>query len=500
LTHFARLARLPLVALLLALAAVSARADDPRPLVWAADQEGGLPYIALNAEGELVGFEVDIAKALEKELGRRIDFKQYDFKNLVLGLRKGDFDFAMNGLEITAERKGQVRFTRPYYAYRQQLVVRKDDERIKTFEDCKQLKGIVVGTLDGSAAERLLDRAGVEAKLYDGQREAYEDLGTARRTDAVLMDLPIALYYGRDEKLRFAGEPFAKGYYAIAFRPTDPGLADEVDAALDRLRQDGTLKGIYTKWGLWDEAQEQLQRELEAGTWTDGLAQQANVHFSPSYYLPLLGLYALWTIALTAVSFTLAAALGMPVALARLYGPWWLRGLAAGYVEFFRGVPVMFLLFFLYYGLPAIAQYYGLNVSLGLSSFWAAALGLGLNYAAYEAEIYRAGVQAIPAGQWEAAASLGMSAPLTFRRIILPQTLRSILPPTTGDLVALFKDTSVASTIGLVELNKEFLILSKSSLQYVEIGLATAAIYLLMSVPLGYLSRRLEQRWGAHAA
>jgi len=109
-------------------------------------------------------------------------------------------------------------------------------------------------------------------------------------------------------------------------------------------------------------------------------------------------------------------------------------------------------------------------------------------------------VQAIPAGQWEAAASLGMSAPLTFRRIILPQTLRSILPPTTGDLVALFKDTSVASTIGLVELNKEFLILSKSSLQYVEIGLATAAIYLLMSVPLGYLSRRLEQRWGAHAA
>src|SRR5262249_24767913 len=220
-----------------------------------------------------------------------------------------------------------------------------------------------------------------------------------------------------------------------------------------------------------------------------------------SFYLPLLAHYALITVSLTGVSFALAMLLGMPIALARLYGPWWLRGLAVGYVEFFRGVPVMFLLFFLYFGVPAIAQQYGWDASyFSLTPFVAATVGLGLNYAAYEAEIYRAGLHAIPVRQWEAAASLGMPAPLTFRRIILPQALRSILPPTTGDLVALFKDTSIASAIGLVELNKEYLILSKSSLQYVEIGLATAALYLLMSVPLGYLSRRLEQRWGAHAA
>ena len=313
------------------------------------------------------------------------------------------------------------------------------------------------------------------------------------------MDLPIALYCGRDEKLRFAGEPFAKGYYAIAVRPNDPALAVEFDAALDRLWQDGTIKKIYSKWGLWDEAQEKLASELAAGTWTDGLADEASVHYSPDYYLPLLATYALLTIALTGVSFALAVLLGLPLALMRLYGSWWLRSLALGYIEFFRGVPVMFLLFFLYFGVPSIAQYYGLPFSLGLTAFWAAVLGLGLNYAAYEAEIYRAAVQAIPAGQWEAAASLGMPAPLTFRRIILPQALRSILPPATGDLVALFKDTSIVSTIGLVELNKEFLILSRSSLQFVEIGLATAALYLLMSVPLGHLSRQLERRWGKHA-
>jgi len=131
---------------------------------------------------------------------------------------------------------------------------------------------------------------------------------------------------------------------------------------------------------------------------------------------------------------------------------------------------------------------------LGMTSFQAALLGLGLNYAAYEAEIYRAGIQSIPVGQWEAAASLGMSRPLTFRRIILPQAVRTILPPMTSDFVALFKDTSVASAIALVELTKQYQILSKSSMKYLEVGLVTAALYLIMSVPLGHLSRYLEKR------
>jgi polar amino acid transport system substrate-binding protein len=122
-------------------------------------------------------------------------------------------------------------------------------------------------------------------------------------------------------------------------------------------------------------------------------------------------------------------------------------------------------------------------------------LGLGLNYAAYEAEIYRAGIASLPAGQWEAAASLGMTPGLAFRRVILPQAIRVILPPMTNDFVGLFKDTSIVSIIAVVELSKQYQILSKTSLQYLEIGLATAVLYLAMSVPLGHLSRYLEKRW-----
>jgi polar amino acid transport system substrate-binding protein len=475
----------------------------PRPLIWGADEEGGQPYIFLTPDGKRVGFEVDLANALAEELGREIEFKQYPFENLIPGLRQRDIDFAMNGLEITPERETQVRFSKPYYIYYQQLVVRSDEERLRTLKDC-QTHHAVVGTMEATAAEQLLRTLGFEPVTYKAPTEAYSDLALGR-TDAVLLDQPIAVAYARpDKRLKFTGRPTARGRYAIAFHPDDAELADEVDAALTRLKKNGKLRDILRKWGIWNQAQEELmegylfEEEDQTGG-ASGLGQEAASTWKPWQYLPLLGMGALWTVALTASSFVLAVLLGLPLAIMRLYGPWWLRGVATGYIEFFRGVPVMLVLFFLYFGVPAISQYYGWSFTLSLNPFWAATIGLGLNYAAYEAEIYRAGIQAIPGGQWEAAASLGMPAPLTFRRIILPQALRSILPPTTGDLVALFKDTSIASTIGLVELNKEYLILSKSSLQFVEIGLATAALYLIMSVPLGLLSRRLEQRWGRHA-
>ena len=108
----------------------------------------------------------------------------------------------------------------------------------------------------------------------------------------------------------------------------------------------------------------------------------------------------------------------------------------------------------------------------------------------------RAAIGSISAGQWEAAASLGMTRALTFRRIILPQAIRVILPPMTSDFIALFKDTSLVSVIALVELTKQYQILAKSSARYLEMGLATAVLYLTMSVPLGYLARYLEKRWG----
>jgi polar amino acid transport system substrate-binding protein len=468
--------------------------DSPNhvPLLWAADAEGGAPYIfkGPNNPQQNIGYEVDLAAALAKELGRPIHFKQYEFSRLFSGLERGDFDFAMNGLEITPDRRKKVHFSRPYYLYKLQFVTRAGERRFSNLEECRKRGGVVIGTLEDTAAERLLDQLGIKKKIYSGQVEPYGDLGLGR-IDGVLLDLPIALYYAlKDSKLKFAGEPFEPGFYAIAVSLKNKTLVEQLDAALEHLQNNGELRRIDEKWGLWNDDQKSLFEK--SSSYLDSEVQNT---WSLGGSLRLLLAGAGVTILITVSSMTLAVMLGLPIALMRLYGPAPLRWLGLIYVEFFRGIPVLLLLYFLYYGLPVVAENLHLGVSMNLGALQAAILGLGINYAAYEAEIYRAGISSLPVGQWEAAASLGMPPALTFRRIILPQAIRVILPPMTNDFVGLFKDTSVVSIIAVVELSKQYQILSKSSGKYLEIGLLTAALYLIMSVPLGHFSRYLEKRW-----
>lgn len=469
-------------------------ADDSTPLKWAADAEGGAPYIFKDPQDpeRVLGFEVDLAEALAKEIGRPIEFRQYNYDALINGLERGDFDFAMNGLEITPDRARRLRFTRPYYIYQLQLVARREETRFDSLEQCRG-QGLRIGTLGETAASRLLEQMEIEAKLYDGQAEPYQDL-VFGRVDAVLMDWPIAVYYGRpNEKLKFAGPPMGKGQYAIAFRRDQEPLAARFDEALLKMAQDGRLQAIYEKWKIWNDD----QRLLAEADVTDAPNILVDSHRQMTFgrYFPLLVRSAWVTIEVSALSMLLAMGLGLPISLARLYGPAPLRWAAVAYVEFFRGIPVLLLLYLLYYGIPSILEQAQWGVTFKPSDFTVAILAFGLNYAAYEAEIYRGGLSSIPNGQWEAAASLGMSRPTTFRRVILPQALRVITPPVTNDFVALFKDTSLVSVIGVTELTKQYQLLSKSSLKYLEIGLATAVLYLLMSIPLGYLARRLERRW-----
>jgi polar amino acid transport system substrate-binding protein len=480
----------------------SGRADENKPLRWGADEEGGAPYISKDPKtGKYVGFEVDLSKALAKQLGRPIVFQPRSFKSLFDDLERGDvIDFAMNGLEVTPDRARLFRFSRPYYVYRLQLVARKDEDRFTNLSQLRA-KDLTVGTLENTAAARLLKKLDIPTKTYDDQVNPYEDLAL-KRVDAVLLDLPIAIYVVQknpdlNTKLKFVGEPLEKGLYAIAFRKEDEALAQQFDVALENLTKNGELQRIYEKWGLWNDDQKELgdesSEELLAAVTSDTEAADG---FS---FLPTLLRGALLTVEISFLSMAFAILIGMPVALARLYGPAPLRWLALGYVEFFRGVPVLLLLIAIYYVLPRAADQTNWFWFPKLSGFWAAVLGFALNYAAYEAEIYRAGFSSIPRGQWEAAASLGMGHGLTFRHIIFPQTLRVILPPMTNDFIALFKDTSVASVIAVYELNKSYQVLVYTPAYrpaMIEIALTTALLYLIMSGPLGHLSRYLEKRWG----
>jgi polar amino acid transport system substrate-binding protein len=173
------------------------------------------------------------------------------------------------------------------------------------------------------------------------------------------------------------------------------------------------------------------------------------------------------------------------LSLARRFGGPPVRAAAGLYVELFRGTPVLLQLYVLYFALAPL---------LRLDAFTAAVLGLGMNYAAYESELYRAGLQAVPVGQTEAALALGMSRRLALRRIVLPQALRVALPGMANDFIALLKDSSLVSVITVVELTKQMTITAVDVRSWLIPGALCAALYLAMSYPLSLLARRLEGR------
>ena len=182
----------------------------------------------------------------------------------------------------------------------------------------------------------------------------------------------------------------------------------------------------------------------------------------------------------------LAVILGIPLAIGQSNGGPCVRALCTVYIEFFRGTPVLVQLLFLYFGLPVIG--------ITLPGWLTAIVGLGLNYAAYESQVYRTAFQAIPERQWQVAYSLGMRPVLAFRRIIFPQAFRIALPPMTNDFVALFKDTSTAFAIAVWELATAYRELANATQSYLGIGLVVCCYYLAMSLPLAHYAHKLEQK------
>jgi polar amino acid transport system substrate-binding protein len=474
-------------------------AQEAEELRWGGDSEGGAPYVFpdLKNPQNIVGYEVDLMREIARLLNRRAVFVQNQWDGLIPGLQRGNYDVAINGIEITEDRKEQVDFTIPYYATGEQLSVRIGENSINSLAD---LKGKTAGTLKYSLAQRILEReGGIKIRTYDGQINAYEDLANGR-LDAVLMDAPIAVYYSRpNPKLKFAGPAIEQIKYGICVRKGDGELLTRLNGALLSLIKSGELRRIYEKWGLWNDDTEKLFAQATADsvkqgealtdytqavtrklTWRERLKQYAS-------YLPILLFQgAPMTLLISLLGMIVAVAFGLALALINLYGPRPVSWLARTYVELFRGTPLLIQLYLIFYGLP--------NIGIRLSPLIAAVLGLGLNYAAYEAENYRAGIQSIPHGQMEAALSLGMTRAQSLRYVIVPQAMRLVIPPVTNDFIALFKDSSIVSVITMVELTKVYGQLASTYYDYIGVGILTAAIYFLMGLPFVRLARWAEAR------
>ncbi|WP_428030954.1 amino acid ABC transporter permease [Ancylobacter sp.] len=202
----------------------------------------------------------------------------------------------------------------------------------------------------------------------------------------------------------------------------------------------------------------------------------------------------LMTTSLTVVVILLAGVLAIPLALARLSTTRWIRWPADFYVEFIRATPLILQLIYIYYVLP--------SAGIRLEPVTAAIIGLTVNYSAFMSEVYRSGIQAVPKSQYEAAQSLGLGRTVTFFKIVFPQAFRMVLPALGNYLIALFKDTALASVVTVQELMFSGQIIAARNYQYFTVYTVTAILYFAVGFPAALLVRRLErwsQRgWTAH--
>lgn len=465
-------------------AARAADLDEVRrqgELRWGGDLQGGEPYVFEDEQqpGALKGFEVEIADALGRELGVRAKFVQNDWSSLVPALERGDFDIILNGLEDTPERRQRLRLSVPYFTYGETLTVRSGS----SYTSLAELRGRRVGTLNQTVASQILGAAGVEVVLYEGQQEPYLDLSKGR-TEAVLLDHVIAERYGCPlAGLTCLPNDVARGTYVIGSAKGAVSLDRAVNAALGNLSRSGELAQILKRWQLWDARQASHGKE-PLTTDVVSAPSVAERRFTSGHVL--LFLRGAWvTLLISALSFAFASPLGLALASVRLYAarPW--RWLAAAYVELLRGTPLLLQLYVLYFGLADVVR---------LNPLTAAVLGLALNYGAYEAEVYRGALSAVPVGQAEAARALGLSFWQSLRHVIFPQALRTALPAVTNDFVALLKDSSLISVITVVELTKRMTILAVELRDWLTPGLMCAGLYFAMSFPLARLARRIERR------
>lgn len=467
-------------------------------------------------EGDkMVGLDVDIGDEIGRELGVKVRWVSMEWAGVFASLETGKCDIAMAGVTITEERKKGNAFSRPYFLSGQVIARRKGETNIKTPEDLLE-SGRTVAVQQETTGQFAVEKRGMpkdRMHRFDQLQDALMDVRN-RKSDAAVGDLPVLIAMiakGYPEVEVVPGGPFVEENLGIVARRDALTLIGAINGAIDRMLVDGRYARAYQKWMNERPTAALIAKlEVEKGDGTPvpaavlaAVAQPAPV--GPNTPAPLSGTAftlrpevlraslpallagARLTIVLTLLTLLIGIPLGLLLALARLSGFPLLTVPARVYVEAVRGTPLLMQIYVIYFVLPALG--------VSFPPFVAGLAALSLNAAAYVSEIFRGGIESIDVGQREAARALGMSGGQSMRYIILPQTLRRVLPPLTNEAVALLKDSSLVSVVALSELMRVGKEIATTAGAPTTIYLAVALLYLAMTLPLTFLVRYLEVRW-----
>jgi len=471
---------------------VAAQSATDDPIIIGANI-GNVPWEFQNTDGEFVGFEVDLVKEIGKRLNREVDIVNVPFNGLFAAVQSGRIHMAISSIGITEKRLESMSFTQPYYDSDQSLTTVRGSG-ISGLEDLRdQIVAVDTGsTGDMWATENQAKYGFAEIRRYEGLAPAMLDV-VIGRVKGYISDIPALQYYTKDKpNLEVVERIPTGGRYALMMEKNKP-LVAEVNAVISTLKEQGFINTLHEKWfGAPAEASTSTVKIVDMPAANSGLLLNfvdtfLNMEvFLQTYPMLIAGL--LTTIQLGILSILSGLILGLFLSLARLYAAKPFQIIVKFYIDVFRSIPLLVLLIIVFYALPF--------VGLSLSPFYAAAASLTIVSGAYTAEIFRAGIEAIPKGQFEASEALGLGYRHMMGDIILPQAIKIVIPPLTNNCINVIKDTALASVVAMPDLLKQ-----ATQAQAVTANptplIAAAVIYLMFLLPLVLWVSSLEKKFKA---
>ena len=440
------------------------------------------PFVFQNSSNQYTGIDMDLIKAIAEDQGFEIEITNPGFDAAINAVQSGQADGMIAGMSVTDARKETFDFSDSYYTANTILGV-KESSTISSYED---LNGKTVGVKNGTASQTFLtenqSKYGYKIKTFADGSSMYDSLNTGS-IDAVMDDEPVLKYsisQGQKLKTPIEGTPIGETAFAVK-KGSNPELIEMFNNGLANLKASGEFQKILDKYLATDSTSESSTVD-ETTIW--GLLKN-------NYKQLLSGLGI--TLSLALISFAIAIVIGIIFGMFSVSPYKSLRLISEIFVDVIRGIPLMILAAFIFWGVPNFIESLTGQQS-PINDFVAGTIALSLNSAAYIAEIVRGGIKAVPIGQMEASRSLGISYSKTMRKIVLPQATKLMLPNFVNQFVIALKDTTIVSAIGLVELFQTGKIIIARNYQSFKMYAILAVFYLVIITLLTRLAKRLEKR------
>ena len=440
------------------------------------------PFVFQNSSNQYTGIDMDLIKAIAEDQGFEIEITNPGFDAAINAVQSGQADGMIAGMSVTDARKETFDFSDSYYTANTILGV-KESSTISSYED---LKGKTVGVKNGTASQTFLtenqSQYGYKIKTFADGSSMYDSLNTGS-IDAVMDDEPVLKYsisQGQKLKTPIEGTPIGETAFAVK-KGSNPELIEMFNNGLANLKASGEFQKILDKYLATDSTSE-----------SSTVDETTILGLLKNNYKQLLSGLGI-TLSLALISFAIAIVIGIIFGMFSVSPYKSLRLISEIFVDVIRGIPLMILAAFIFWGVPNFIESLTGQQS-PINDFVAGTIALSLNSAAYIAEIVRGGIKAVPIGQMEASRSLGISYSKTMRKIVLPQATKLMLPNFVNQFVIALKDTTIVSAIGLVELFQTGKIIIARNYQSFKMYAILAVFYLVIITLLTRLAKRLEKR------